>query len=282
MQVKVIIGTIAFMLVMIIFGFATLIEPARLDTVTSARAGRQIEDGAHLYQNNCATCHGIAGKAEQCFDASGNQIGCQGLPLQSIPLLCGEPTERMVQLGWSGSKQSLIQQTVAAGRIGTSMPTWSRQFGGPMEDHQIEEVTAFIMNWSLDTELCGEDVFVERVEWPESAEDLPEGDAGNGPGLYEITYGCQSCHGDPGVADSNLVGPWLGNIANVAAERVEGQSAAQYIYESILYPNAFVAPICARDLPCADPSTMPDYFGDRMSLQDMADIVSYYLTLSAD
>lgn len=283
MQVKVIIGTIAFMLVMIIFGFATLIEPARLDETIEAREGRQIEDGAHLFQNNCATCHGIEGKAEQCFDAGGSQIGCQGLPLNNTALLCGEPSQRMVQLSWGGSKEALIYQTIAAGRIGSVMPTWSKEFGGPMEDHQIEELTTFVLNWgSTDGPLCGEEVVVERVEWPESVEDLPEGNPDNGPGLYEITYGCQACHGAPDVEGSNAVGPWLGNIANVAAERVEGQSAAQYIYESILNPNAFVAPVCANDLPCGEPSSMPMNFGDRMSLQDMADIVSYYLTLSTE
>ena len=74
----------------------------------------------------------------------------------------------------------------------------------------------------------------------------------------------------------------MGNIANVGAERVEGQSAAQYIYESILVPNAYISPTCANDVPCASPSSMPANFGDRMSLQDMADIVSYYLTLSTE
>ena len=42
MQAKVIIGTIAFMLVMIILAVIALFEPARLEATTEAFAGRQI------------------------------------------------------------------------------------------------------------------------------------------------------------------------------------------------------------------------------------------------
>jgi mono/diheme cytochrome c family protein len=279
MQVKVVIGTISFMLAMIILGFATLLEPARLQQTTEAFLGRQIENGAALFQGNCATCHGVAGKAEACFSPSGEEIGCVGLPLNSASLLCGDPSERMVQMGWDGSKHNFIFQTIAAGRPGTLMPTWSADFGGPLEQHQIEQLTLFILNWGEDPALCGEDVVVEAVEWPESAEDLPEGDAANGAQVYEITYACGACHGDPGTPGTNAIGPWLGNIGNEAADRVEGMSAEQYLYESILDPNKFISGGCpAGD--CAEPSVMPPNFGDRMSEQDMADLIAYYMSLT--
>ena len=71
----------------------------------------------------------------------------------------------------------------------------------------------------------------------------------------------------------------LGNIGNVADTRVDGQSAARYIYESILEPNAFVVSECPNG-PCADPSVMQaSNFGGRMAEQDMADLIAYYLTL---
>jgi mono/diheme cytochrome c family protein len=281
MQVKVIIGTIAFMLAMIILGFASLLEPARMEQASGARLGRQIEDGAELFANNCSTCHGINGDAAECFDTAGNQIGCAGLPLNSAALLCGEPSARMVQLNWAGTKFDLIYQTVSAGRVGTLMPTWSQEFGGPMEPHQIEEVTQYVMNWGAPgAELCAEGAEVVTVEWPETFAELPAGSADNGPALYEVTYGCQACHGDPATPGTNLVGPWLGNIANEAGTRVEGQSAEEYLYTAILHPNDFIAPICANDQPCLSPSAMPGDFGQRMSLQDMADIIAFYMTLS--
>ena len=67
-----------------------------------------------------------------------------------------------------------------------------------------------------------------------------------------------------------LVGPPLGNIANVAAERVPGQSAEQYIYESILHPNNMIAPDCPNG-PCSDPSQMRLDYGSVLTEQQMAD-----------
>lgn len=280
MQAKIVIGTVAFMLTMIILGLAALLEPARMAEVSEARVARQIEDGAALFDGNCATCHGLDGKAEQCFDANGNPQGCVGRPLNHVPLVCGDKSQRMDELGWAGSKRNLIFQTISAGRLGTLMPTWSQEFGGPMEPYQIEQLTNYILNWGEDPALCGEGAPTPvAVEWPESAEELPEGNAENGQALYETTYGCAGCHGDPTRPGSNPVGPWLGNIGNDAATRVEGASAAQYIYQSILDPNAFIAPTCANDQPCGSPSGMPATFGSSMSQQDMADIIAYYLTL---
>lgn len=281
MQIKIIIGTIAFMLTMIILGFAALLEPARLEETTAAYDGRTIENGAQLFQANCTECHGVDGKALECFDAAGNPKGCVGLPLNHAPLVCEDSTgktERMVALNWTGSKQSLIEQTIAAGRIGTLMPVWSQEFGGPMESYQVEQVAAYVLNWGEDPALCGEDaVEIPTVEWPDSVADLPAGDAANGETLYFTTFACNSCHGDPATPGTNVVGPHLGDIGVVGGERVEGQSAADYIYESILDPNAFIAPICANDLPCTAPSSMPPNFGQRMTEQDMADVIEYLL-----
>jgi mono/diheme cytochrome c family protein len=279
MQTKVIIGTISFMLTMIILGFATLLEPARLQETTLAFEGRQIEKGAALFQSNCATCHGVEGKAEECFDpASGEPAGCVGLPLNNPDLLCGEPSARMSQYNWRGSKRNFIYQTVAAGRIGTLMPTWSQEFGGPMEDYQLDQVTNFVLNWGSD-ELCGDVTEApprEDVVWPENVAELPEGDPANGESLY-ASYGCVGCHGDPTSEGSNAIGPWLGNIHQEGATRIDGISSEQYIYESILNPNDFIAPVCVNGNPCSE-GVMPADFGDRMSLQDMADLIAYLMS----
>jgi cytochrome c2 len=280
MQVKVVIGTISFMLVMIILGVATLLEPARLEKTTDAFVGRQIENGATLYHDNCAECHGVEGQAINCVDYGGNEIGCAGIPLNHAPLLCGDPSQRMTQLGWDGSKYDFIFQTVSAGRPGTQMPTWAEAFGGPMEQYQINQLTAFILNWGQDPGLCGDgSPIVEEVEWPETFEDLPEGDAANGEAQYSA-YACTACHGDPATPGSNAVGPHLGNIGNDAATRVDGESAEQYIYDSILNPDKFIAPDCPN-APCTEPSLMTSSdFGGRMSPQDMADLIAYYMTLT--
>lgn len=278
MQVKVIIGTVAFMLVMIILGVIALFEPARLEETTDAFAGRQIEKGAVLFEQNCVECHGVEGKALECVTFDGEEKTCVGLPLNHVPLLCGEPSQRMTQMGWESSKEAFIRQTISAGRPPTEMPTWAQAFGGPMEEYQIDELTAFILNWAEDPALCGEGFVVSTVEWPESWEELPEGDAVAGEAAYQANA-CFACHGQPDGSVPAAVGPNLSNIGNDAADRVEGMSAEQYIYESILDPNAFIAPDCPTG-PCIEPSQMRLDYANVFDEQGMADLIAYYLTLT--
>lgn len=278
LQVKIIIGTIAFMLTMIILGFITIREPARLEEFTHAYDGRRIERGADIFANNCASCHGVNGKAEECYDTAGEQQGCAGRPLNHPDLLCGGPSPRMENLDWTGTKLGLIQSTVTGGRPWAGMPTWGDDFGGPLQKNQVENVSLFVANWESD-ELCGNIVVVEPVDWPASVADLPEGDPANGEQLYTIEYACSACHGNPAEDGSASVGPWLANIAADGATRQDGFTSADYVYESILLPLDFVAPECPNG-PCPEPSTMPAEFGTRMSEQDMADILSFLLGAS--
>jgi mono/diheme cytochrome c family protein len=283
MQIKIVIGTIAFMMTMMVFGYAALREPARLEQFTAAAEGRSIEEGAEIFANNCATCHGADGTAQSCFDAAGNQITCQGLPLNSNGLLCGDVSASMLAQGWDGTKHDFVLRTVAAGR-GPVMPTWAEEFGGPFRPDQVQNVTNFVLNWETE-ELCSQPVVT--FPWAETVEEFlaeqveAEGDAANGEQLFAGTYGCIACHGNPQdeAAQPPTVGPSLANIAEEGATRVEGESAAQYVYHSILYPSDFIAPDCPSG-PCAGPpSVMPNTFAASMgnNPQDMADILAYLL-----
>jgi mono/diheme cytochrome c family protein len=282
MQIKIVIGTIAFMLTMMVFGYAALREPARLEVFSAAEQGRSIEAGAAIFANNCATCHGVDGTAQECYDSAGNQIACQGLPLNYNALLCGDRSQRVVDMGFSGTKEDYIRSVVAVGR-GPIMPTWSEEFGGPLRPDQVENVSNFVLNWESET-LCSAPVVT--YEWPEAATDFlasadvtPPGDPARGAELYGVTYGCQACHGLPDGSVPAAVGPSLENIEVDGATRVEGQDAQQYVYGSILYPSDYIAPECPTG-PCAGPpSAMPANFGSRMgeNPQDMADLLAYLL-----
>ena len=280
MQVKIIIGTVAFMIAMMVFGYTALREPARLERFTAARNGRQIEAGAHLFNQNCSTCHGVNAKAEECYDAStGEPIGCVGLPLNYAPLLCGDPSLRMEAMKWQGTKQAFINATLTSGRYGTEMPTWSQAFGGPLREDQIEDLTQFVLNYQTE-ELCSAPIIT--YDWPATYADFsvefPEGDAARGEELF-LTYGCVGCHGNLEDPASATVSPWLGDIAEVGATMIEGMSAPEYIYDSILHPSNFIVPECPTG-PCAGPpSVMPDNFPLRMAEnpQDLQDIITYLM-----
>ncbi len=107
---------------------------------------------------------------------------------------------------------------------------------------------------------------------------LPIAKAERGRRLYDAVYGCSACHGDPAVPDSNNVGPHLAGIAAVAGDRVDGMPAAQYLYESIVEPSAFIAPECKGGLPCTVPTAMPEY-ASLVDLQDAADLLGYLMEL---
>jgi plastocyanin len=60
------------------------------------------------------------------------------------------------------SKITLITDTISCGRIGTAMPTWSDQFGGPLNAEQIRQLVTLISQgrWDLVHE---EDNLVDKV-----------------------------------------------------------------------------------------------------------------------
>jgi hypothetical protein len=71
----------------------------------------------------------------------------------------------------------------------------------------------------------------------------------------------------------------MSNIAVDGATRVEGYTATDYLYESILEPNAFITEQCPTGPCLGPPSAMPANFAERMatSPQDLADIMAYLL-----
>ena len=74
-----------------------------------------------------------------------------------------------------------------------------------------------------------------------------------------------------------MVGPSLANIGNDGATRVAGQTAEQYIHESIVNPNAFTANKC----PYSDciPGTMPANITTLLNEDEINAVVQYLLTL---
>ena len=86
-------------------------------------------------------------------------------------------------------------------------------------------------------------------------------------------YSCANCH----LADSEKanLGPGLLNIKDRAQTRVEDQSAAEYIYESIIDPMAYLV----ADF---DAELMPQNWSDIYTDLEIFDIVAYLLTLEGE
>ncbi len=117
---------------------------------------------------------------------------------------------------------------------------------------------------------------LRATDWPKQVSELPPGNVGRGSALYNGRLACFTCHGQQGLPGSNTVGPPIDGIGTEAATRIQGLTAAQYLYESILDPNAAIAPLCAGGQPCAEPSTMP-FYGELLSPAEMADLVAFLI-----
>ena len=91
-------------------------------------------------------------------------------------------------------------------------------------------------------------------------------DAGSG-------YSCSNCHLP--TSEKTNIGPGLLNIKQRAATRVEGLSAAEYIYESITNSMAYTVEGFEADL-------MPQNWAEIYTDPQIFDIVAYLLTLEGE
>lgn len=93
-----------------------------------------------------------------------------------------------------------------------------------------------------------------------------------------IKAACIGCHVIPGIpAAVGQVGPDLTNIGVVGATRIPGYTAEQYIRESLLNPNAFIAPECPAG-PCL-PNLMVQNLGDTLTAEEIDTVVAYLASL---
>ena len=71
------------------------------------------------------------------------------------------------------STLNVIENTIACGRVGTAMPAWSAEHGGPLSDEQIRQLRLLIMQgrWDLvEHEIDLEDAIAAELEEPIAAD----------------------------------------------------------------------------------------------------------------
>jgi len=83
---------------------------------------------------------------------------------------------------------------------------------------------------------------------------------------------CSGCHSKFENQASGL-GPNLYNIGELASSRVDGQNGAEYLLESIFYPDRFIAP--------GSGGHMPSGTADDLSDAEIRNLVAYLGTLGA-
>lgn len=118
---------------------------------------------------------------------------------------------------------------------------------------------------------------VEPTAAPAAAEAAPA--AGGVPSAETVapifTKGtCVACHVIPNIPGAvGVIGPNLTEIGAAGATRIPGYTAEQYIRESILNPNAFIAPECPTGA-CL-PGVMLQNLADILSPEEIDLVVAY-------
>lgn len=90
-----------------------------------------------------------------------------------------------------------------------------------------------------------------------------------------LNAGCGSCHAIGSLGEGHKVGPDLSYIGLTAESRVPGIVAADYIRQSILDPNAYLAPECPNG-DCL-PNIMPRDYNARLTEQQVDAVVGFLL-----
>lgn len=102
--------------------------------------------------------------------------------------------------------------------------------------------------------------------------DMTVADAGSGEKLFHQSNNgasiCATCHGDNGDGG---IGPSLKGVVDTAGNRVNGQSAEEYLYWSIISPS--------RYLVVGYSNVMYSEYGDVFGAEDIADLIAYLLAL---
>ncbi|RME46417.1 MAG: hypothetical protein D6791_08340 [Chloroflexi bacterium] len=259
-RLQITVGLLLILATMLIVLFVGVNDLAvGLDERARSQHAKSIENGALLFEARCSLCHGAYGE------------GRTGPTLNTPALFDTGPEGRVAQMDWTGSVESFIKSTISAGRPGTVMQPWGEAFGGPLRDDEVQDITNFIMNWEPTAgELPAGVVPVEETPIPESQLVTVGGE------LFK-SEGCISCHTIEGVSQGQ-VGPELTHIGTVAEERAAEAglaSAEEYIHQSIVDPNAFIAPQCPLG-PCPS-GVMPQSFGKVLSEERIKALVHYLL-----
>ena len=274
MKYYVLVGMGALAGAVVLFAVMGIDEPRRMGSFTRSYEARRIEEGAAIFDNSCDRCHVPQGEG----------VAGLGPTLNTAGLFNGQ---RLQAVGYAGTLEDYLRSTISSGRPvpseGTSfaerMPTWSQEFGGPLRLDQIESVVGFILNWE-ERALAGAEPtpIVGEMMGTDFQVELPEGDPQAGRTLAEGTLGCAACHmlsvvGPPWAASDGLPGLAVRAELRIAQDDYQGEAitAVEYLVESVVRTNAYVVAGYADNL-------MPPNFGERLTLQNMADLLAYMLT----
>ncbi len=303
--VRILTGLISMLAMLSVCTVVAISDQTGLNVRDTEFRARAVEAGAKVYALQCARCHGVKGEGVEGLGpslAAESFVGRRVLeerPDGSVAYRIVSPSARMQQIEWGGTLEDYIIAVTSSGIPVRSSPMWDvnhptflETLGGPLRPDQIRDVTAFIVNWSLNP-LSDDQAILppapgEGMAGRPTPVPLTENQEA-GKQVY-LQAGCAACHAIRGVGTQGVVGPSLNRIYTVAQERIESESyktnlrdqppattPEEYIRQSILHPNAYIVAQCPQG-PCPA-GVMPQNYNQTISPEDLEKLIDYLTTL---
>ena len=171
---------VALLVIVVALPIYALSEPARMEGAQQSLRETFVADGAVMYVDNCALCHGV----------NGDGIG-------AYPALNTDAIRN--------ADYDFLYKTIARGRYNTAMTAWHEEDGGPFNSYQIDELVAFLryVDWNQVKELAAnQGVIPPTMPVPQVQDAQLAQVAALGPngeswanGLSAYAQNCTTCHG---------------------------------------------------------------------------------------
>lgn len=181
---KLLIGLILTLVIIVFFPAYGITEPSRQKAAAQRQLEKSAERGAETYLAICSSCHGAQGEGS---------IG---------------PSVNNTRLN-----REVLKEVISKGRPSrpVAMPAWGQASGGPLKEHQIEDVVNFIKHWPPHLLKKAQEKHGGPASAPVTAPAPAEQDLSEGKKLY-ASMGCNACHGQdargtsfaPGILGKSL------------------------------------------------------------------------------
>jgi uncharacterized cupredoxin-like copper-binding protein/mono/diheme cytochrome c family protein len=176
-QVNVMIGLMFLVLIGTLLYF--IWDDVRADDAEQRQTVQNAERGGKLFSLNCRSCHGVNG-----LGTLENTL-LPGLPLNLEANRPADPDTKLPDPGELMEIQSRFRDTIRCGRLGTLMPAWAEDQGGPLNDFQIDQLIALITGAMQGLDLPDNLNAVSEKGWEAAVEEAEHADLLRGKKLAE-------------------------------------------------------------------------------------------------